>query len=380
MRLVRQLLPVGALLLVAACADAPSAPPSPSLAAAPPPHSMAGGNKLVTVMSRNLYLGADLNPIFTAPNPIVLFDRAHVQWQKVVATRFAERAAAIAEEIAAANPELVGLQEVPTYYLQRPGDGFLGAAQQQATAPELDFLATLLGALEARGLRYRAVSQTSISDVEVYALPLGQAPGGPAGYDVRFQDHGAILAREDVTVSNPQAGVYAAYVPVSSFGSTIAVKRAWTSVDVKHRGERFRFVNTHLENAVIVVQQLQAQQLLGVAGASPLPVVLVGDLNSPADGSGSATYGMMRGAGFADAWSDAGSGTGLTCCQAENLLNTTSLLRERIDLVLHRGPFETVSVDVVGEDAGDRTATGLWPSDHAGVVATLRMLNPKFMD
>ena len=378
MRFVRLLPALGAFALLAACADAPSAPPSASLASAPPPHSMAGGNKLVTVMSRNLYLGADLNPIFTAPNPIVLFDRAHVQWQKVVATRFAERAAAIAEEVAASNPELIGLQEVPTYYLQRPGDGFLGAAQQRATVPELDFLATLLSALEARGLRYRAVSSTAISDVEIYALPLGNAPGGPAGYDVRFQDHGAILAREDVTTSNPLAGIYAAFVPVSSFGTTIPVRRAWTSVDVKHRGESFRFVNTHLENAVLIVQQLQAQQLIGVTNASPLPVLLVGDLNSPADGSGSATYGMMRGAGFDDAWADAGTGAGLTCCQAENLRNAASLLRERIDLVLHRGPFETVSVDVVGEEQDDRTATGLWPSDHAGVVATIRLLNPRF--
>jgi hypothetical protein len=32
-----------------------------------------------------------------------------------------------------------------------------------------------------------------------------------------------------------------------------------------------------------------------------------------------------------------------------------------------------VSAEVVGDDPADRTTGGLWPSDHAGVVATLRI-------
>jgi hypothetical protein len=31
-----------------------------------------------------------------------------------------------------------------------------------------------------------------------------------------------------------------------------------------------------------------------------------------------------------------------------------------------------LDADVVGDELGDRTPSGLWPSDHAGVVATLR--------
>jgi endonuclease/exonuclease/phosphatase family metal-dependent hydrolase len=371
MRVPRPIVAAALAMLASACTDAPLAPDASLRTDAPPAHSMAGGNKQLVVMSRNLYLGADLSPIFVAPSPIVLFDRAHTRWQTVLATRFAERAAAIAGEVAAANPELIGLQEVPTYYLQRPGDGFLGPLQARATVVELDFLATLLDALEARGLRYETVSSTAISDVEVMALPLGSPLS--AGYDVRFQDHSAILARADVKATNPRSGIYAAYVPVSSFGSEIRVRRAWTSVDVKHRGEHFRFVSTHLENAVRIVQEMQAQELVAVASASPLPVVLVGDLNSPPDGSFSSTYAMVRGAGFADAWSEVGSGAGFTCCQSENLRNAASTLRERIDLVLYRGPIEAVSADVVGDEPGSRTATGLWPSDHAGLVATLRL-------
>jgi hypothetical protein len=41
--------------------------------------------------------------------------------------------------------------------------------------------------------------------------------------------------------------------------------------------------------------------------------------------------------------------------------------------VLTRGGFDTVDADVVGEESTDRTPSGLWPSDHAGVVATLAL-------
>jgi hypothetical protein len=61
----------------------------------------------------------------------------------------------------------------------------------------------------------------------------------------------------------------------------------------------------------------------------------------------------------------------------EDLLNTTVDLTQRLDLVLFRdGGSEdglcALDADVVGEELDDRTPSGLWPSDHAGVVATLR--------
>jgi len=32
-----------------------------------------------------------------------------------------------------------------------------------------------------------------------------------------------------------------------------------------------------------------------------------------------------------------------------------------------------MSADVLGDEPGDRTASGLWPSDHAGLVTTLQL-------
>ena len=101
--------------------------------------------------------------------------------------------------------------------------------------------------------------------------------------------------------------------------------------------------------------------------------MLLGDFNSAADGSSTPTYEMLLGDGFTDAWDQARSGQpGHTCCQAANLLNPVSLLDERIDLVFFRGKgFRADRAKVVGDEPGDRTPSGLWPSDHAGVHAEL---------
>src|SRR5439155_360754 len=72
------------------------------------PHPFAG-HRQVTVMSQNLYLGTDLNPIFAAANPFALFAAVGAAWGQVQANDFPARAQVIANEIAAAKPDLVGL-------------------------------------------------------------------------------------------------------------------------------------------------------------------------------------------------------------------------------------------------------------------------------
>jgi len=64
------------------------------------------------------------------------------------------------------------------------------------------------------------------------------------------------------------------------------------------------------------------------------------------------------------------SDPGPTCCQADDLMNETSRLTGRIDMVFHRGDLTPTTASVVGNQPEDRTPSGLWPSDHAGVVTT----------
>jgi hypothetical protein len=68
---------------------------------------------------------------------------------------------------------------------------------------------------------------------------------------------------------------------------------------------------------------------------------------------------------------------GFTSGQSELLDNVPSLLDHRIDDALYQPTaVEALEADVIGDELNDRTFSGLWPSDHAGVVATLHLARP----
>ena len=79
---------------------------------------------------------------------------------------------------------------------------------------------------------------------------------------------------------------------------------------------------------------------------------------------------------FADRWIRGnGSGDGFNCCQADDLLNTTSTLDERSDIVLLKEEFKTNSIQVVGDNPLNCTPSNLWPTAHAGVVEVLSLIS-----
>jgi endonuclease/exonuclease/phosphatase family metal-dependent hydrolase len=337
-------LKLAAALLAAAAVAAPTA-------SADQPHPFAG-DRQVTVLTRNLFLGTDLAPIFGAPSLPALFGAVAAGYADVQASNVHDRMAAVADEIAAAQPDLVGLQEAALYRTDVPADG--PATPSETTT--IDFLDELLDALEARGQSYEVVARFDGTDAE---LPAGLPPR----MDVRFTDRIAILARTDETtadlkLSDPQTGAYATQLGLSTVGGPIAVKRGWASVDIKIRGKSFRFVTTHLEAFSGAVRKAQAAEL---AASLPDDAVVVGDFNA-GPGKDLVAYDTLIGGGLADAWPDGPA----TCCRK---LTESKPLTSRIDLVLTRGGFDTVATDVVS----NRTPGGLWASDHAGVVATLRL-------
>jgi hypothetical protein len=78
--------------------------------------------------------------------------------------------------------------------------------------------------------------------------------------------------------------------------------------------------------------------------------------------------------GFKDAWKEKHpSQPGLTCCQDADVLNPTSQLTTRVDLILYRGDISVRDIKLVGDKPSDRITSGHWPSDHAGVVSRLRL-------
>jgi endonuclease/exonuclease/phosphatase family metal-dependent hydrolase len=136
-------------------------------------------------------------------------------------------------------------------------------------------------------------------------------------------------------------------------------------------------VTTHL-NTVPSVQLAQMQELIS-AESGVLPIVMAGDFNANADDPLDptyATYLAALNAGFADAWTAAhggGGDPGYTCCQDQDLLNFPSALDQRVDLELLRGAIGVDGADLRGDNAADRTPSGLWPSDHAGLITTLEI-------
>lgn len=368
------------LLSCAPSADEVSSTSSAASASATDPGN-AGGNKLVTVMTRNLYLGADLGRAFGVSGLDFLLATTTI-WQMVQKNDFDVRAQAIADEIAAARPDLVGLQEVFTWRIQPDGDFLAGNPVPNATTVVYDFLASLQDALAARGLRYEVAASLELSDIEAPILKPGATPQNLLTADVRMTDHDVILARADVKTANDEGHVYADLLTAPLAGAAIPIQRGWVSVDVKHQGEWFRFVSTHTEAYDAAIRTKQIEQLVSQLDATQGRLILVGDLNSRPDDAG---YAALRDACLGDAWIDVhGGDPGYTSGWAEDLTRTTDpvtgeplSLSERIDLVMFRGAVSASAASIVGSDLSDRVG-GLWPSDHAGVVATLRLEDPTF--
>lgn len=364
--------------LITACSDetttapAATAPYSSDRAkpAAPP-------GKELTILSRNIYLGADLAPVIGVPIPQLIPIRTATVWASVLATNFPERAKALVDEIVRAQPDLIGLQEVSLWRTQFPGDAHL-ASHTPATDTVYDFLQIILDELEARGEKYVVASVAQGVDAELFYFT--GTPGASLTKDVRMTDRDVILAKQNIKTFNPAGAQYNAKVTLplgGAGGPSITIPRTWTSVDVKFHGETIRFFNTHLEvesGQFAPLQVAQGNEAISLLNASPYPVVAVGDYNSPTDGSATPTYANLISAGYTDVWplvtiGDPGFSAGISA----NLLGPVSALKSRIDLVLFRGAITAVSASLVGNKESDRTPSGLLPSDHAGLVARVRL-------
>jgi endonuclease/exonuclease/phosphatase family metal-dependent hydrolase len=360
----------------------------------------ANNHKTLNVMTRNLYLGANLQVVFDAwvsGNREAIVAAVSQIWQKVGFTNFPARAEGIAQEVEQAQPDLIGLQEAELWRSQTPADFVQGNADHV----EYDFVQILLDALATRGLHYAVVAEERGVDIELPGY-LSQ-PNAALGLlsDIRLTDREVILARTDLMVSdlelsNAQTGHYETNFRFPVSGTfTFVETRGWASVDAKVRGKDFRFITTHLEEALPgpidvsePIRQAQALELLAGPANTSLPVVLVADGNSNANGdSTTAAYSILRAAGFADAWLEAEPAKPhvSTCCADEQLLSpalpVTGDDEGRLDLVLYRGSgdFGTLGIDLLGNNAAtDKVSNGqalIWPSDHAGVAARLEIHN-----
>ena len=338
-----------------------------------------------TVMTRNLYLGADLGPAIVAPSVPQAYTAVGDIYENMQDMNFNARAKLLANEIEAADPDLIGLQEVSLWRRDEVIDG----PTTPATEVVYDYLELLQDELGRRGLNYTVAVVQQEADLEFPADVRGptpnSAPDGVPDFDGRLTMRDVILTKEKVKVIDTQSANYPinASVTTPAFGS-ITVKRGWTSADVRinksrARGTKFRFINTHLESFNAFVRNLQAQDLTIATGVtdSALPTVLVGDLNSdpddtstdpgPPSGGNNEAYESV----IADGFSDYGVESN-TCCFGEDLRDDPpGTFTSRIDHVMGKGAVSEISSVRIGDDPANRTGIELWPTDHLGVVSKL---------
>ncbi len=355
-----------------------------------------GHKPKVKVMTRNLYLGADLSPGTQAGSLQELVDAAGTILKQVDANRFQVRARGLATEILRHKPDLVGLQEA-ALWRDAPCTDPITPPSATHVRKGGDFLGLLLDALNRHGKNYRLVVAEPEFDFQVWANMDGdESTGSPFGCEIegRLTMRDAILARRGagVKTANAEGGHFDTLLQVRPGGAPVDVTRGWTAADVKVRhSPRFRFVDTHLEafdnqpsnhtnQGTDVgngkVRKAQAQELIAPGGpATGKRVILVGDLNSDVKtqikpGDGAADWWLLS-HGFAER----STHDPLSCCLNADVLRVgaggdVSQFDHKVDHIMTNDPRHIGR----GRTAvtGRRPHNGFWDSDHAGLFSVLR--------
>ena len=357
---------------------------------------------IVKVMTRNQYLGADLDPVILA-KPEEFIAAAKAALAQITANDFPLRARRLAWEVAITKPDLIGLQEVFDFTVNGANIG----------PPFVNHLEETLDALAAKGQRYvmaatvenlditipiEGIGDVHVLDRDVILVREGVAftsldgdymDGGLCGFLVSIKEH-PLLGSIDLQSTPSKDGCnYTIVAEVPPPVGPITIERGFVGVDATVRGKTYRFVNTHLEGAGPTdpnsggrIQYLQAVELVETLQATTpdgLPLILVGDFNSSPDDASDdpdVPYQIIVDKGFADIWDtnlfkffDPNS---LTCCQDDDLLNTTSLLDERIDLIFIRDTSFLPIAFVTGRvPIFPLSLPPNWASDHSGVFGRL---------
>jgi hypothetical protein len=386
------------------------------LTLAPLGPALADGNAKIRVMTQNQYLGADLEPLVTAPDPAAFNEALVFVLQTIGASNYPERVQKLAQTIAKSGADLVGLQEMWAF----------NCAATSPTIPEPcslfgpafnDHLEATLEALHDINADYYAAATVQNLTIEDVGFPV---PGIPVFLDndgtpdvfITVLDRDVILARSKV-VATPVSfdcprrsldGCNFETVAMTSIGGIpLNIERGFVAVDAVIKGNAYRFVNTHLEvrfpdpsnQFSRYIQSAQASELMGTLAFQPAPpnskLLVVGDINSdPDDPYPSPTSGpfltpyqqfvsglTLNGAWISDAYTDVWTlkrkqRPGLTCCEDADLRNAVSNNDRRVDMIFSLLVPKKVKARVLNTKPRNKTASGLWPSDHATVVAKLK--------
>ncbi len=239
-----------------------------------------------TVMSRNLYLGADIGAALDLLPDLPA--AGELLWSQVSATDFPTRAAQLAEEVVQFNPAVIGLQEAARWRCR--------TSLLDSPTVVLDFTEELLAAVAAAGTDYVVASAdgrvaanpgfrigplpfVTMTDPDRF-LPLFGQPRADCGFEIGD----VLLVRGDLATAVQRVGTSEFEARETIVPTVLAIDRGYAWADIEVGGTTARFVTTHLESiwhdGAVPVAAEQARQLVDDLAATTGPLVVMGDFNS----------------------------------------------------------------------------------------------------
>jgi Endonuclease/Exonuclease/phosphatase family len=241
----------------------------------------------LTVMSRNLYLGADVGVALDLLPDMPA--AAQFMWDQVAATDFDARVGLLAKEAVDAQPDVISLQEATTWAC-RP-------SPWRSPETVYDFTAQFMDATRAAGVPYvlaeKDGTQALNPGYEIPAIPFLSSVDDPDTFqplfgtdsaDCGFTIADALLVREDLAGDVQAVGTSEyddryAVVPV-----VFTIDRGYAWMDLAVAGTTVRVVTTHLESlwseGAMVPSATQARQLVEDLAPTTVPLVVIGDFNA----------------------------------------------------------------------------------------------------
>jgi len=387
------------------------------------PSAIASEPYQVTVMSRNLYLGADVGvaleliPDFPAA--------AQFMWDQVKTTDFSKRVTKLAQESAENKPELIGIQEATTWYCKKN--------LWSSKVAVFDFLKEFIEATNRTGVSYVLANADGVTaynpGYSIAAIPYLTKVKDPQLFPDIFGSESAacgftigdaILVRKDLSADIVQVGNTEYDATYSIVPTIMTIYRGYTWVDFKVKDSLVRVVSTHLESIWdennVPNSALQAKQLVTDLADAKMPLIVMGDFNAdyrdprpktapnpgeqpvvseacPTSGDAACNaFTTMIDAGFTNASPDAKDpkffswGAGALLNGPDPIRAKQALLdgnqygfTDRLDYVFTKNVYANVSSKIIGNIYPD--GSSIWDcgtekcfaSDHAGVVATIEL-------
>ena len=275
------------------------------------------GASSVVAMTRNLYVGAEVDSVIAAlatPDPTDDIPALLAAIDTLQVTDYPARAAAIANEIARTKPHFVGLQEVSEIHINLTPLGL-------PIVIDLDFLPILENELAARGLTYSVAA--SIRNLEAAPMP-----------GISLVDFDVLLIDTSRVIVEAAWGKTFEY-NLGAVAPGVELIRGWVGVETIIDGKSYTVVSTHLEAGQYSPElpMLRAAQITEIVTAvdNAERIIVMGDLNDYPD---TPMYQVLAGAGFTDLWASMRPWTdGFTCCHNKSLSNRVPRFNERIDYI-----------------------------------------------